>query len=93
MVDWENGDLELASLSVDDFIGKKVEHLYMDEETGDETWHEAEVIDIDVDSKRIDNPDFLVEYTPVTKVSGQFRIWVANVLREKLVYKFQRQFS
>ena len=58
--DYKNGDLKLCEVSVEDFIDSTINHLYVD--NGEETWWRSEVVDVDIDSEDMVNPDFFVTY-------------------------------
>lgn len=60
--DYKNGELKLAEVDVNDFIGASVKHLFIDDETGDEIWWEAEIVDVDDECENNLNPEFFVFY-------------------------------
>ena len=60
--DLDNGDLEILRVCVKDFLKTKISHLYIDEEIDMESWWEAFVMDVDVESEDLSNPDFFVAY-------------------------------
>ena len=58
--DYKNGDLKWYEISVEEFIDLTINHLYIDNE--EETWCRAEVVDVEIDSEDMENPDFFVTY-------------------------------
>ena len=43
-------------------LGASVKHLLKDDDTGEEVWWDAEVVDIDLSSKNQENPIFFALY-------------------------------
>ena len=60
--DFKNEDLKIVEVVPEDFIGASISHLFIDAITGEETWWEAEVADMDIESSDRENPDFFVRY-------------------------------
>ena len=58
--DFKNKELLLVEVTIEDFVGAHVEHLFVDDESGMEIWWEAEIVDVDEDSKNKNNPEFFV---------------------------------
>ena len=61
--DFQKSDVNLLEVTQEDFIDATIFHLYSDDDTGSETWWEAEVVDVDIDSVNLNNPDFFISYT------------------------------
>ena len=60
--DFQNNTLKLHEVNPGDFVNAKIETLYLDNDSGFETWWEGEVADIDTNSDDPTNPDFFVYY-------------------------------
>ena len=60
--DFQNNTLKLHDVEHEDFVNAKIETLYLDNDSGFETWWEGEVADIDKNSDDPTNPDFFVYY-------------------------------
>ena len=63
--DFKNGDVHLLPICSEDFIDASILHLYTDDENNEDTWWPAEVVDVDIDSSDMSNPDFFVLYGDV----------------------------
>ena len=50
----------MCKVSVEQFIDSTINPLYVD--NGEETWWRGEVVDVDIDSEDMENPDFFVTY-------------------------------
>ena len=59
--DFSNNKLRAASASPDDFICSTIKHKY-DAVTKEDTWWDAEVIDVDIESEDKENPKFFILY-------------------------------
>ena len=59
--DYKNGEANLLSVSTEDFIDASILHLYTEEESNNDTWWPAEVVDVDIESSDMNNPDFYVD--------------------------------
>ena len=73
--DFSNDKLRAASISPDDFICSTIKHKYNDAVTKEDTWWDAEVIDVDIESKDKENPNFFILY----KESADDIVDLANV--------------
>ena len=63
MEDYLARDLILGNVEVEDFIGKKISHLYVNED-GEEEWYNAYVADVDDEpTDDPENPHYFVYYT------------------------------
>ena len=60
--DFKAGQLKLVELVPTDLIDASIRHLYTDNESGEDTWWNAEVVDIDPESEDKINPDFFIMY-------------------------------
>ena len=59
--DFSNNKLRAASASPDDFICSTIKHKY-DAVTKEDTWWDAEVIDVDIESEDTENLYFFILY-------------------------------
>ena len=60
--DFSNNKLHAASVSPGDFICSTIKHKYNDAVTREDTWWDAEVIDVDIASEDKENPNFFILY-------------------------------
>ena len=42
----------------EDLVGATIRHLYTDQDSGEDVWWHAQVVDIDIDSENKENPEF-----------------------------------
>ena len=59
--DFKSDKLKLVDLAPKDLVGASVRHLLKDDETGEDIWWDAEVVDIDLESEK-ENPVFFIMY-------------------------------
>ena len=59
--DFKSDKLKLVDLAPKDLVGASVRHLLKDDETGEDIWWDAEVVDIDLESKK-ENPVIFIMY-------------------------------
>ena len=60
--DFKENHVKVVDLKPTDLVGTSVKHLLKDDDTGEEVWWDAEVVDIDLSSKNQENPVFFVLY-------------------------------
>ena len=60
--DYKNNKLKILSVSYKDFIGASIKHMYEDSNSKENIWWDAEVVDVDMDSADMDNPNFFIIY-------------------------------
>ena len=60
--DYNNNKLKILSVSYKNFIGGSIKHMYEDSKSKENIWWDAEVVDVDMDSADMDNPDFFIIY-------------------------------
>ena len=61
---YDNNILKVLSVSCNDYIGASIKHLHKDRKSKENIWWDAEMVDVDMDSDDMDNPDFLL-YTKI----------------------------
>ena len=59
--DFKSDKLKLVDLAPKDLVRASVRHLLKDDETGEDIWWDAEVVDIDLESKK-ENPVIFIMY-------------------------------
>ena len=59
--EFKAGNVRIVELKEDDLIGASIRHMFEDDETGENIWWNAEVVDLDPDSDP-ENPKFFVLY-------------------------------
>ena len=59
---YNNNKLNILSISYKNFIGANIKHMYEDSKSKRNIWWDAEVVDVDMDSADMDNPDFFIIY-------------------------------
>ena len=59
--DFTSDNLKLVDLAPKDLVGASVRHLLKDDETGEDIWWDAEVVEIDLESEK-ENPVFFIMY-------------------------------
>ena len=60
--DCKNNKLKNLFVSYKDFISASIKHMYEDSKSKENIWWDAEVVDVDMDSADMDNPDFFIIY-------------------------------
>ena len=60
--DFKENHVKVVDLKPVDLVGASVKLLLKDDDTGEEIWWDAEVVDIDLSSKNQENPVFFVLY-------------------------------
>ena len=60
--DFKEHHVKVVDLKPADLVGASVKHLLKDDDTGEEIWWDAEVVDIDLSSKNQENPVFFILY-------------------------------
>ena len=60
--DFKENHVKVVDLKPVDLVGASVKLLLKDDDTGEEIWWDAEVVDIDLSSKNQENPIFFVLY-------------------------------
>ena len=60
-VELKAGNVRLVELKGEDLIGASIRHMFEDDESGENLWWNAEVVDLDPDSDP-ENPNFFVMY-------------------------------
>ena len=59
--DYNNNKLKVLSVPCNDLIGAS-KHLYEESKSKENIWWDTEVVDVDMDSDDMDNPNFLNIY-------------------------------
>ena len=54
--------MKILSVSYKDFISASIKHMYEDSKSKENIWWDAEVVDVDMDSADMDNPNFFIIY-------------------------------
>ena len=65
--DFKSDKLKLVCLASKDLVGASVLHLLKDDETGKDIWWDAEVADIDLESKKENPVFFIMQHTDKTE--------------------------
>lgn len=65
---------KLCEVSFEDFIDSTISCLYVD--NGEETWWRGEVVDLDIDSEDMKNPDFFVTYVNYSSNQENENKWI-----------------
>ena len=65
--DFKENHVKVVNLKPADLIGASVKHLLNDDHTGEETWWDAEVVNIDLSSKNQKNLFLLSFIIPMKK--------------------------
>ena len=65
--DFKSDKLKLVDLAPKDLVGASVRHLLKDDETGEDIWWDAEVVDIDLESEKEDPVFFIMYHTDETE--------------------------
>ena len=60
--DFKENHIKVVDLKPADLIGASVEHLLKDDDTGEEMWLDAEMVNIDLSSEGQENPIFFALY-------------------------------
>ena len=60
--DFKSNHIRLVSLRPRDLVGASVSHLLADDQSGEEIWWNAEIVDLDLICKNQKDPIFLVLY-------------------------------
>ena len=60
--DFKAGRVKLLELVPSDFIGASIRHLFYDNDTEDNVWWDAEVVDLDATSEDKSNPNYFIWY-------------------------------
>ena len=61
--DFKENHVKVVNLKPADLVGASVKHLLNDDHTGEETWWDAEVVNIDLSSKNQKNFSFVLYHT------------------------------
>ena len=59
--DFKSDKIKLVDLAPKDLVGASVRHLLKDDETGEDIWQDAELVDIDLESQK-EGPVFFIMY-------------------------------
>ena len=54
--------MKILSVSYEDFIGASIKHMYKESKSKENIWWDAEVVDVDMDSTDMNNPDIFIIY-------------------------------
>ena len=65
--DFKENHVQVVNLKPADLVGASVKHLLNDDHTGEETWWDAEVVNIDLSSKNQKNLFLLSFIIPMKK--------------------------
>ena len=65
--DFKENHVKVVNLKPADLVGASVKHLLNDDRTGEETWWDAEVVNIDLSSKNQKNLFLLSFIIPMKK--------------------------
>ena len=65
--DFKENHVKVVNLKPADLVGASVKHLLNDDHTGEETWWDAEVVNIDLSSKNQKNLFLLSFIIPMKK--------------------------
>ena len=60
--DFKHNHVKIVDLKPADLVEASVRHLLKDDDTGEEMWWDAEIVDIDLSLKNQKNPVFLIFY-------------------------------
>ena len=60
--DFLQDKLKISSVSFKDSISATIKHQYTDDKTNEDIWWDAEVVDVDLESPDMNNPNFYILY-------------------------------
>ena len=76
--DFKENHVKVVNLKPADLVGASVKHLLNDDHTGEETWWDAEVVNIDLSSKNQKNLFLLSFIIPMKK---NMKLQIVKLLR------------